>query len=144
LSEIERLPLPLSGQSEASEDEIQLLGYEVVTRTTSSGVAADVTLFVCYNFSSEYNNGSPLSFTFTNEYVTSNSGAGGGGGGGTQHSISPGLGTTEFTFSFETTSWERLQDWLENVTVQIDCCTTAGGEQVMIGQIYKVGFVSTE
>jgi hypothetical protein len=121
-----------------------MLGNEVVTRTTSSGVAADVTKFVGYHFSSEYNNGSPLSFTFTNEYVTSNSGAGGGGGGGTQHSISPGLGTTEFTFSFETTSWERLQDWLENVTVQIDCCTTAGGEQVMIGQIYKVGFVSTE
>ncbi|MFZ0546322.1 MAG: hypothetical protein WAM60_12835, partial [Candidatus Promineifilaceae bacterium] len=122
---------------ETAGNEVQILGYEVVTRTTENGVAADITLHVGYNLSEEYSGGR---IAFSNEYQASTYGGGNGGGGGSQSMISTGSGTTDFVFGFETTSRAVAQDWLQTMSTSIKLYgTTAAGEEVLVGEAYKVG-----
>jgi hypothetical protein len=126
-------------EGEVAENEIQLLGYEVVTHTTENGVAADITLVVGYNLSSDYPNGS---ITFSSQYqATATAGGGsGGGGGGSQSEVTSGSGTTQFTFSFETDAWATMQDWLDSMSISLLLFgNTTSGEELLVGEATQIG-----
>ena len=127
------------GASETAENEIQIIGYEVVTRTTESGVAADITLFVGYNLSSDYSSGR---ITFSSQYSasTTQGGGSGGGGGGSEKAVTPGNGTVEFEFGFETTSWVTLRDWLDSMSTSLLLFgDTTSGEEVLVAEVTQIG-----
>jgi hypothetical protein len=117
--------------------ELWIIATDIVTRTTANGVAVDITLVVGYELSNEYSGGR---IDFTNQYQASNSGGGGGGGGGSTAAITPGNGTTEFVFGFETTSWAIARDWLDTMSTYLKLFGySTTGEEILISEAYKIG-----
>lgn len=122
-----------------TENALWIVSTDTVTQTTENGVAVDIILVVGYDLSSEYESGR---FTFSSQYqTTTNSGGGGGGGGGGSPSrLSPGVGTTRFVFSFETSSWEAAQEQLDSTSVSVLLFgTTASGDEVLVAELGLIG-----
>jgi hypothetical protein len=120
-----------------SGGDVWIISTNVVTRTTENGVAADITLVVGYELSSDYSGGR---IAFSNEYQASVHGGGSGGGGGSEAAVTPGSGTTEFTFGFETTSWAIARDWLATMSSYLKLFGySAAGDELLLGEYYKIG-----
>jgi hypothetical protein len=120
-----------------SGGDVWIISTNVVTRTTENGVAADITLVVGYELSSDYSGGR---IAFSNEYQASVHGGGSGGGGGSEAAVTPGSGTTEFVFGFETTSWAIARDWLATMSSYLKLFGySATGDELLLGEYFKIG-----
>lgn len=120
------------------QGEIWIISTNVVTRTTENGIEANIILVVGYDLSSEYVDGL---IAFSNQYSELTNGGGSGGGGGSQNQIAPGTGTTSFVSGFKTnTSWVDARDMLNGMQIYLKLFgNTSEGEQVLIGELSKIG-----
>jgi hypothetical protein len=126
-----------TAETESEAGEVWIIATEVVTRTTVNGVAADITLVVGYDLSNDYSGGR---IDFANQFQASVHGGGSGGGGGSTAQITPGNGTTEFVFGFETTSWLIAQDWLNSMSSYFKLFGyTVTGDELLVGEAFKIG-----
>jgi len=130
-----------SDQAAENGSAIWLISTEVMTSTTTNGIAADITFVVGYNLGNDYTGGL---ISFAGEYQMSETsaagGGGGGGGGGSEQPVSPGNGITEFTFGFTAPSWPIVREWLETMTLSFKLFgISAAGDQVLVGEYSKVG-----
>jgi hypothetical protein len=120
---------------EAGQSEVWIIATNVVTSTTVNGVKAEITLVVGYNLSSDYSGGR---IDFANQYPAAGNSSGGGGGSTAQ--ITPGSGTTEFVFGFETTSWAIAKEMLDGMSNSLKLLGYANtGAELLVGEATKIG-----
>jgi hypothetical protein len=119
------------GQSDGG---VWIIATNVVTQTTENGVKVDITLVVGYDLSGDYSGGR---IDFSNQFQSVD--GNGGGGGGSSNPVEAGNGTTEFVFGFETTSWEKASDWLNNMSNHLELYGHSPSGEILIGEIIKIG-----
>jgi hypothetical protein len=119
------------GQSDGG---VWIIATNVVTQTTENGVKVDITLVVGYDLSGDYSGGR---IDFSNQFQSAD--GNGGGGGGSSNPVEAGNGTTEFVFGFETTSWEKASDWLNNMSNHLELYGHSPSGEILIGEIIKIG-----
>jgi hypothetical protein len=117
----------------SGQNDVWIISTNVITQTTANGVKADITLVVGYQLSSDYTSGL---IRFGSSYESQNS----GGGGGSSTPVTPGSGTTEFVFDFETTSWATAKEWLASMSSHLELLgNTVDGAEVLVGETFKIG-----